>query len=266
MELPSEVEKFLAEQTELTAKAYRTDLVQLARYLYPISLLGADLADLRGWMGGLQGNGLKPKTIQRKCHAAKSLYTWLWQENVLPSNIGAKLRVPKAASEETPRYLSPDEVKAIIENCRPGKDRLLAKALYGLGCRVSELVNLEAADLRDGQRVRLLGKGKRERIVPCPDWVWGELLSLARETGPGRKLFGFTRQQAWEVIHNAGVRSGLRAMPHSLRHCHASHAIAAGADLQTVRSQLGHASLETVSIYAHCQKERSSSADFLGFK
>ncbi|PSN13954.1 hypothetical protein C7293_13760 [filamentous cyanobacterium CCT1] len=263
MTLPPEAERFLEGLTDLTADAYRVDLGQLAAHLAPLSLLGASLADLKSWSAALEAKGLKPATTQRKLAAAKSFYRWAWEEELLSSNPAARLRSPKVPARDSGRYLSPEQVAIIVGNCRPGRDRLLARTLFGLGARVSEVCRLGFSDLRDGQKVRVVGKGNRERVVSCPDSVWPELLEAARAAGPGAKIFGIDRRAAWQIIHDAGAANGIHAMPHGLRHGHASAAIAAGCDLQAVRHQLGHASLTTTSVYAGGGGDRSSSGDFL---
>lgn len=257
-----EIEGFLDSLTPLTAAAYRTDLGQLAAHLSPTPLLDASLGDLKRWAAQLQTKGLKPSTIQRKIASAKSFYRWGWEEEIIATNPASRLRSPKVPAQDSGRYLSPEQVAAIVGACSPGRDRLLCRVLFGLGARVSEVCGLELSDFREGRKIRLLGKGNRERLVSCPASVWDELIETARAAGPGAKVFGIGRTAAWKIIHDAGAAVGVHAMPHGLRHAHASASIAAGANLQAVRSQLGHASLTTSSAYIHAV-DGQSSADFL---
>ena len=152
------------------------------------------------------------------------------------------------------------------------RDRAILEALYSLGVRASELVDL----CRDGVNleygfVRCMGKGSKERIVPlggrCRDaierYLEGSRGTLSRGKGDdhlfvsrtGRKL---SREMIWKIVRKYAKRAGVwgKVGPHSLRHSFATHLLEGGADLRVVQELLGHASISTTQIYTHVDRDR----------
>ena len=167
------------------------------------------------------------------------------------------MRLIEAAAGTTPRSL---------------RDRALVELLYGAGLRISEALGLEkgGVDL-ENRLVRVLGKGRKERIVP-----------LARETAEAlrrylahgrpfldrkhrQELFlnarggGLTRAGAFLLLRRLAEHAGLepgRVHPHLLRHSFATHLLEGGADLRSVQEMLGHADLATTELYTHVSDRR----------
>ncbi|WP_153398939.1 tyrosine recombinase, partial [Ornithinicoccus halotolerans] len=176
-----------------------------------------------------------------------------------------------------PKALSLDQVEALLQAAALGdtptalRDRALLEVLYGTGARVSEAVGLDLddVDLPPGERggvARLLGKGRKERLVPVGGyarealeaWLVRGRPELARK-GRGQPAAVFvnarggrlTRQSAWRVLRTAAERAGLAAevSPHTLRHSFATHLLDGGADVRVVQELLGHASVTTTQVY-----------------
>ena len=133
--------------------------------------------------------------------------------------------------------------------------------MYACGLRISEAATLEVTAI-DGINglIRVIGKGNKERCVPLPAPVLGELRRLWKThrnprwlcpspCGPGpitRSALGKTFRQ---VVKEAGINR--RATPHTLRHSYATRLLESGVDLRVVQILLGHASIGTTAIYTH---------------
>jgi integrase/recombinase XerD len=151
----------------------------------------------------------------------------------------------------------------------------MLEVLYGCGLRVSELVSLRlgAVDRRAGL-VRVIGKGRKERIIPLgtPAVETLELYldiarpSLAKTSAPDcdaiyltRRGRAMTRQNFFVRIRGIARSAGIpsdRVSPHVLRHAFATDLLEGGADLRAVQSMLGHADLSTTEIYTHVSRTR----------
>jgi integrase/recombinase XerC len=184
------------------------------------------------------------------------------------------LRIPnKKAPKPARRDLELHEIEAILEQpdrTRPEgqRDHALLWFLYNTGARVQEALDLRAGDVRfDAPRcVRLLGKGRKERICP----LWPETVQLLEALRRGRPRADDERlfvNRYGAPLSASGVRFKLaqyvraaartvptlalkKVSPHAFRHAAAVHLLAAGVDVAVIRSWLGHASLETTHHYA----------------
>jgi integrase/recombinase XerD len=148
----------------------------------------------------------------------------------------------------------------------------MLEVLYATGLRVSELVNVETAqiNLRQGV-IRILGKGGKERLVPMGEealeWVRNYLFQ-SREMIVGNKatraLFptsrgnSMTRQAFWYRVKKYALEAGIPRplSPHTLRHAFATHLLNHGADLRVVQMLLGHSDISTTQIYTHVATAR----------
>jgi integrase/recombinase XerD len=184
-------------------------------------------------------------------------------------------RLPRAL----PRRLLPAEIEALLRAADPGsplglRDRAMLELGYGAGLRVSELVGLPlaAVDRRAGL-VRVLGKGRRERIVPLGEpaldalaaWLADGRPRLLRRGRATDAVFlsergtAMTRQNFFARLRLAARAAGIaaeRVSPHVLRHAFATDLLEGGADLRAVQSMLGHADLSTTQIYTHVSRKR----------
>ena len=177
-------------------------------------------------------------------------------------------RAPKYR-RRLPRPLSEDAAKAVIgtvelqsdEPWVAARDTAVITLLYGCGLRISEALGLTDAVLPLGERLRIRGKGGKERIVP--------VLAAAREAvqdyvdlcpfdlGTGAALFRGKRggplnpRLIAKAMERTRMQLGLpaSATPHALRHSFATHLLSAGGDLRAIQELLGHASLATTQAY-----------------
>ncbi len=254
-----------------TLEGYRRDLEDLALYLDRVGrdLGSVDVEVLMGYLMNLAARGLSPATIRRRLSAIRGFYAFLVEMELLDSDPTEGLDNPRTW-KHLPQVLSLDEVERLLQappgdNPRGLRDRAMLEVLYATGVRVSELVSLRLVDL-DMERgfLKVLGKGKKERVVPLGEeaigWlrryleVRGELdkkgsayLFLSNRGGP------MTRQRFWQIIKEYARKVGItkEISPHTLRHSFATHILERGADLRSVQELLGHADLSTTQIYTH---------------
>jgi integrase/recombinase XerD len=155
------------------------------------------------------------------------------------------------------------------------RNRAIIEILYASGIRVAELCSLKAnaVNFQDGI-LKVLGKGSRERMVPCGAAALKALakyLEKRDELKPGQRenaLFlgkrgsAINRRTVYEIVRATGVQAGVGegVHPHLLRHSFATHLLANGADLRAIQEMLGHASIGTTQIYTHADTSRLKDA------
>jgi integrase/recombinase XerC len=264
--------------SEHTVASYRADLHGLAEFLARggSAIPQATHAVLRRWLANLQTRGYARASIARKAAAARSLYRYLARKGLVEANPAALLAAPKAASL-LPAVLKPGEAVALVES--PGgddplelRDRAILELLYASGIRVSELCGLDVDDLSlERNRVRVLGKGSRERDVPLGEVAAEALDAYLRRgrrallpAGGNPALFLNRRRRRMTPRDVRGmveqyrqrVLAGRRASPHTLRHSFATHLMEGGADIRAVQELLGHSSLAVTQRYTHVSRGR----------
>ena len=253
---------------------------------------------LRGYLAALHRRGLSRATIARRRATLGSFFRWLFREGRIPLDPTEGLSVPKR-SKHLPRHLPMGEVVAILEapdaaTLLGRRDRALLETIYATGCRVSELTGLDVEDVSPCEgMVRLLGKGRKERIVPIHRLalglldVWAgdrrELRARRAVDAPddGNPLFlnargGRLNPRSVRRILSAAIERASAALldrlaggdvdlptagissaisPHGLRHSFATHLLDNGADLRAIQELLGHSSLGTTQKYTHVSIE-----------
>ncbi|MDR6906932.1 integrase/recombinase XerD [Agromyces sp. 3263] len=258
-----------------TVVSYRRDLAIYADWLAYRGLHGPgtvreqDLADFVRFLGAQRQPPLATSSIARILSAVRGLHRFLADEGVIADDVSRELRPPKLPMR-LPKAIPVEDVEALIaavggEELHELRDTALLELLYATGARVSEAVSLNVDDLVDGDVVRLLGKGGKQRIVPLGSYarravdaylVRARPALSARGTATPALLLGLrgrrmSRQAAWDVIHRAAERAGIAASvsPHTLRHSFATHLLEGGADVRVVQELLGHSSVATTQIY-----------------
>jgi len=265
-----------------TLKAYRTDLEQFLRFAGgldpvpapaadspgaasalpdPAVLLDVDARTVRAWLARLHVLGLDPVSIGRKLAAVRSLYRFLVRRAVLDRNPAREVRGPRPG-RKLAAFLPVDETAVLLDGGgADARARAVLEVLYATGLRVSELagLDLEAVD-RDERTVRVLGKGRKERIVPYGSAATAALDAYLDLRGPaagplfvnphGRRL---GVRSLYAIVRSSARQAGFarRVSPHTLRHSVATHLLDAGADLRMIQDLLGHRRLSTTQRYTH---------------
>lgn len=263
-----------------TVLAYRRDLSGLSSFLREQLGREPQLDDvtrlsLRAWLAGLAQH-LVPASIARKLSSVRALYVFLGRTGRTRENPAALIQSPKL-SRGLPLVLRPEAAGEVVEAPTSGaagaeqlRDRALLELLYGSGLRVSELaaLDLEHVSTRAAE-LRVIGKGKKERIVPISGKALEALqLYLPRRTELADPRTGDLDPKAL-LLTRRGKRLGVRRVqalvqrygalgagrpdlhPHALRHSFATHLLEGGADLRVIQELLGHSSLATTQRYTH---------------
>lgn len=214
---------------------------------------------------------LAASSSARALIAVRAFHRFLAIEGDLSAD-PAKPIVPPRAALRLPKAIPLDQVEALLDAAAVGdtpaalRDRAVLEVLYGAGARVSEVVTLDVDDLdRDGEILRLRGKGEKERIVPLGSYAAVALDAYRTRARPALAVQGrgtpalflnqrggrLTRQGIWGLLKAAADRAGLgdAISPHTLRHSFATHLLEGGADVRIVQELLGHASVTTTQIY-----------------
>ena len=262
-----EVERNYSSHTTLN---YRIDLEEFARFLDKTPVEAVEYPDLRRFLAQLKGRNLKPRSLARKLSSLRSFFKFLQREGVIQTN-PAKLLVTPKLDKPLPHFMSEEETVQLIESPQSGKinsprDKAIFEILYSTGIRVSELVGLNVDDVDFiGNIIKVMGKGKKERIVP----IGNQALSALKEYMDGRKA-----NNKFIFVNKNGTRLGDRSVrniinkyileqamaqhvtPHMFRHSFATHLLNRGADLRSVQELLGHVNLSTTQIYTHLTTEK----------
>jgi integrase/recombinase XerC len=249
-----------------------------------------DLYVLRAWLGEL-ARVCKPSSVARKIASVRAFGRWMKRQGHAQLNPAEQLASPKVR-RELPTFLSADDAGSVVESPsldnvanRPAttsserarraavvlRDRAVLEVLYGGGLRVAEACGLDLGQLSMGEdrTVRVLGKGKKERIVPLgrkaasaiAAWlaVRGALAHPRTRFVDPHALFLSVRGRRLNarsvqlLVRRYGLVGAGRAdlHPHALRHTCATHLLDGGADLRAIQEMLGHASLSTTQRYTH---------------
>jgi integrase/recombinase XerC len=268
-----------------TVEAYGRDLADardfLAEYLGEEAPEWAqvDRLAIRGFLGWGERRGWARRTIARKLSALRTFFRFLHQEGRISVNPARGVRAPRGG-RRLPGVVPEGTLAGIFdrlereasENTLSGTRALfLFELLYGSGLRLAEVhgLDMEALDLF-GEQARVLGKGRKERIVPLTRSAIQafrryaprrEETGISESSGPvfvnprGARLSRRSIQSTVTgVLRAAGVEAGLST--HTLRHSFATHLVDGGAELMAVKELLGHVSLSTTQIYTHTSKER----------
>jgi integrase/recombinase XerD len=266
-----------------TVEAYGRDLARFAAHLEGVGV--ERVAQLRrehlaGFARALEAWGLAPRSRARALVATRRLLRHLGACGALEGDPGEGLVAPRLP-RGLPRVLRPDESAALIEAAGEApaplglRDRAMLEVLYGCGLRVSELVGLPlgGVDRRAGV-LRVMGKGRKERLVPLGRPGLEALDAYLEQARPvlargarrgsdavflSRRGGAMTRQNFFERLRGIARRAGIdrrRVSPHVLRHAFATDLLEGGADLRAVQAMLGHADLSTTQIYTHVSRGR----------
>ena len=267
-----------------TVRAYEHDVAQFGGWLAAergsISFPdGVQAKDVRAFLARRHGDH-DPATRGRKLSALRTFFDW-WSDRQGHDRNPARGLVGPRLPRKLPTVLSAPEAEAVVVGRDPEpelpdavaalRDRALAELLYGSGLRVSEAAGLDlrAVDLR-AREVRVLGKGRKERIVPLGEPCVEALAAWIRARP---SLLGEGSKEQAVFLNLRGGRLSTRSMarlletrailahvsrhvhPHAMRHSFATHLLDGGADLRSIQEMLGHSNLATTQRYTHLTTE-----------
>jgi len=166
-----------------------------------------------------------------------------------------------------PSVLAPQEVLRLIDAAPTPRDRIFLQVAYGCGLRLSELIHLLVTDIDSARMVIQVrqGKGAKDRLVPLSPRLLQELRAYWRRyrpsawlfpgDKPGQPISGSNLQRRFgQLVQRVGLTK--HCSLHTLRHSYATHLLEAGVDLLTLKTLLGHKTLETTTRYLHVNSQR----------
>jgi len=268
-----EIEKNYSSHTILN---YKLDLEDFKTYLAESPLEKVDYLSLRKYLAILKEKNLGNRSVGRRLSALRTFFKFLSREGYLKVNPILMLSSPKL-DKHLPSFMTEEEVAKLIESAFAKdvddefglRDRAILETFYSTGMRISEVsgLNLDDVDFFSGI-AKVLGKGKKERIVPIGDTAINAIRRyMDKRKKQASALFlnkngtrigtRGVRNVVGKYLKAVGMRQGIS--PHTFRHSFATHLLNRGADLRTVQELLGHANLSTTQIYTHLTTERLKS-------
>lgn len=268
--------------SDLTVKSYADDLNHVCEFLqehtgkipHPAQI---DTTILRSYVAWLHECGYARTTVARRLACLRSFFRFCNRDGICETNPAKPLRTPRSG-RKLPHFLTTEQIGSLLTappaNSPQGiRDRAILETMYSAGLRVSELVGLNVNDWDRGSGiVRVLGKGRRERLAPIGSYASKALDHWLEERHPDPKApekqraamflnrFGrrLTTRSIGRLLETHITTAGLsqQTTPHTLRHTFATHLLDGGADLRSVQELLGHKSLTTTQIYTHVSTRR----------
>jgi integrase/recombinase XerD len=177
--------------------------------------------------------------------------------------------IPRPKKPSTlPKVIDAADVKKMLGTIENIKHRVMLKLCYGMGLRVSELVNIKISDI-DSKRMQVLirqGKGKKDRYVNLPQSVLVEMRDYFKTYKPKDFLFEgmyggqYSVRSVQAVFKQAMKKARIRKITgvHSLRHSYATHLLEQGTDIRLIQELLGHKDIRTTEIYTHVSTKSRS--------
>lgn len=256
-----------------TVTAYQNDLQTFKTYCETIygdgDLLLINYSQIRSWIVSLVDAGISNNSINRKVSSLKSFYKFLQKTDQLSNSpllkhkalkVAKKVQVPFTMKEINEVLNALDEEEG-FEGLR---NRLIVELFYSTGIRRIELVDLELQGVNlAAKTIKVLGKRNKERVIPLIPSVLSTIKKYLDEraqiNAQERRLFitdkgnKISETLVYRVINHyfSKVSSKVKKSPHILRHSFATHLLNEGADLNSVKELLGHASLASTQVYTH---------------
>lgn len=208
--------------------------------------------------------GLSLSSRQRKGAVMKAFLQWLYLKKYISAPLAERIESPKVP-RKIPHYLSFDEIQILFEvtrtrqaqegnHSKETKVLALIYLLYGGGLRISEACRIQWKDIDPRQeKIRVLGKGNKERWVVVPPRVINAIKALPDEGDFIWGAFPLKERMVFEWIRQAANKAQLKSPlnPHALRHSYATHLLTAGINLRSLQELMGHSTLVSTEKYLH---------------
>ena len=257
-----------------TMDAYRRDVNQMVDFMnvqYEVGNLSAvTLEFLRSWQIELYENGLKPRTIRRKISAVKTFFNYLIREDILSINPANGLNLPKL-EKRLPTFVPKKYMSELLalENYSQDfsgiRDCLVINLLYATGIRRAELINLDLNNINTERKViSISGKGNKQRLVPIGPVLltlistYSEFRAEVVQNGTDKLILTDKGKPCYpRFVYNLVTKylstvPGInKRSPHVMRHSFATHLADEGADLNAIKTMMGHSNLSATEIYTH---------------
>lgn len=256
-----------------TVKAYKQDIQQFLDY-FQEGNLSVDKENIRDFITVVFLKTKKKTTVARKIYAVKSFFIYLLQKGKIAKNPFDAIGTPKV-DKILPEILTEREMVEFLDHLPEDtflhlRNKAIFEFLYATGLRISELTGLKLVDVNfDEELVRVMGKGKKERIVPFHDHAKKVLLKYLTEAqkqfktsieyiflnARGKKISDRSVEIILQNTYRQLMRSNKHVYPHLFRHSFATHLLQRGANLRIIQELLGHSNLSTTEKYTSLNYE-----------
>ncbi len=262
-----------------TVIAYKNDLDQFVQFCTNVvgefNVKKADSKLVRSWIVQLMEKELSARSVTRKITAVKSFFKFLLKEQIVSNNPAIYLALPKIL-KKLPNFVEEPNLQHLLDDGFFAddfvgiRDKLIITLLYGTGIRLGELLLLKDSDFDiKASLIKVLGKRKKERIIPYPASInqlleqYINIRSTKIDIKTERLFVTETGKAVYEKLVYRVVKNNLakvtlleKKSPHVLRHTYATHLLNKGADLNAVKELLGHSNLAATQVYTHTTFER----------
>ena len=260
-----------------TVSAYFKDAEKFLDYLYDKRIKNFKKADKRvvaGFIKQLEKEKKSPSTVARNVASIRYFFEFLISSGLVSENPALKIKPPKF-EKELPKTLSSDEVSRFLEQPSGGdpksiRDKAMLEVLYATGIKATELVELNVSDVNTAVGYIRCKKGDTERIIPLgkpsmsalDNYLLAIRKTIAKETEQalfvsmnGKRM---TRQGFWKIVKYyaecADIKNAIT--PKTLRHSFAVHMLENGADINSIKSMMGHSDISSTQLYTKVINEK----------
>lgn len=266
-----------------TINSYCVDIMGFILFMKPVladslSLLqqielmkSVQTSHIRMWMVDMMDKHILARSVNRKIASLSTFYHFLQLENLVETNPFKSIIKPKQVIP-LPSFFSEKDMDSVLEedfeNTYEGvRDRTILELLYATGMRVSELTNLKYKDISISEKViKVLGKGNKERLIPLTDVfipILEDYIEMRNQcfanitandylflTSKGQPIY---RKLVYRMVNEYMSKISMvkKCSPHVIRHTFATHLLNNGADINAIKTLLGHASLAATQVYTH---------------
>ena len=248
-----------------TCTAYKNDLEQYFDYLKNTKKNLFDNEDFVDYLFSLE---LAKSTINRKLTSVNNFLLWSLKLDKYKGKTFRKSENLKT-EKKLPNILTSNYINNLIDKlptstAKDVRNKAIIELLYSSGLRVSELVNLKINDVKNDGSLRVIGKGRKERILPMTDqaykiislWLKNNRAEFLKNNDNQFIFLGVRGQQITDREVRRVVKLITGTFPHNIRHTFATHVLDGGADLRVVQELLGHSDPGTTQIYTHISKKK----------
>ena len=280
-EIIERFEHYLKDEKNVSANtlsSYMRDIRQLAAYLdthTETDIVSADAETLAEYVLWQRESGKSVATVSRSIASMKSLYSYLFIQQIITANPATKLVTDKN-TERLPQILTSREVELLLEqprcvDAKGYRDRAMLELLYATGMRVTELIDLDIGDVNLGAGVVRCHSRNKERVIPMypaaikalEDYITlvrPQMIAVPDEPSLFVNVSGdrMSRQGFWKIIKYYKKKANIEKdiTPHTLRHSFAAHLLENGADIHAIQEMLGHADISSTQVYSHLVKKQ----------
>lgn len=241
-----------------TLESYGSDIRQFIKVADVGGLEEVTKQKIRTFLYELEKDGKEATTSNRKLTAIRSFCRYLLGENYIKENPAVEIKSAKVESK-LPEPLTIKKTLDIVGSAKTPKSKVVLNLLYGTGCRVEELAWIKLSDFDlEAKRIRLFGKGRKQRIVPLPDSTIKAIIEYMNSIelngiylfpSPSNPDTHVTTKSIYKIVKRYGNKNDVDISPHKFRHTYATHLLANGVNIRSIQKLLGHENMKTTSVY-----------------